>query len=394
MNLRFFSFLSKFSPSQGELERVSVVILVLLAIGCVRDPDLHLHRDNHVEFDVPDVQIDLDVMWEYDLDYDWHAEWSYGWDYEDEQAMGPLGYSEPKAYNLRRYYLGGWPDQPHTTEQRYVVGEKTFRTRYNYGFYDVLVYNHLDDDVVQSIVFDESTLDSVMVYTNASMMASRYQAPVYDRSFNQPDELFSAYERNIHITDDLADYDHYDPVNRTYYKKMKMQLLPVTYIYLTQVRLHHNNGKVTNAVGDANLTGMARGVTLNSGIANKDVVSVYYNVRFKKDCVIKQTGEKVDIAGGRCLTFGIANQNSSRVAKASDVKDRVKHYMDVNLMFYNGMDTTMVFDVTDQIRRRYRGGVITIDLDMDTIPVPLRPGGSGFDAVVKEFDEENFYLEI
>ena len=374
---------------------LAVTLLAMMTVGCERDPELHLHRDNHVEFDIPEVQIDLDVMWSYDLDYDWHAEWTYGWDEDDEAAMGLLGYSEPKVFDIRRYYLGGWPHQPHKTVERFVVEGKKFRTRYNFGYYDILAWSRVHAaDMVQSLVFDESSLDSVVAYTNASTMASRYQAPIYNRSFNQPDELFSAYEQNIHISDKLSDYDHYDPETRTYYKKMHMHLLPVTYIYLTQVRLHNNNGKVTNAVGDANLTGMARGVTLNSGVSNKDVVTVYYNVRFKKDCVISQTGEKVDVAGGRCLTFGIPNQNSSRVTKAIDVQDRVKHYMDVNLTFYNGMDTTMVFDVTEQVRRRYRGGVITIDLDMDTIPVPQRSGGSGFDAVVKEFDEENFYIEI
>lgn len=370
-------------------------LLTILATSCEVEPELHLHRDNHVEFDMPDIQIDLDVMWSYDLDYDWRAEWTYGWDEADEAAMGLLGYSEPTVFDIRRYYLGGWADQPHQTVEGFVVEGNSFRTRYNFGYYDILAWSRAHvADMVQSLVFDESTLDSVMVYTNASSMASRYQAPVYNQSFNQPDELFTAYERNIHISDNLADYDSYDPVSRTYYKKMKMHLLPVTYIYLTQVRLHNNNGKVTNATGDANLSGMARGVTLNSGLAGKDVVSVYYNVRFKKGCEIKQTGERVDIAGGRCLTFGIPNQNSSRVTRADDVKDRVKHYMDVNLMFYNGMDTTMVFDVTDQVRRRYRGGVITIDLDMDTIPVPQRPGGSGFDAVVKEFDQDNFFIDI
>lgn len=373
----------------------TVAFIVMILAGCEREPVLHLHHDNHVEFDMPDVQIDLDVMWSYELDYDWRAEWTYGWDATDEATMGVLGYSEPKAFDIRRYYLGGWPDQPHQTVEDYVVEGYSFRTRYLFGYYDILAWSRTHSaDMVQSLVFDESTLDSVMAFTNASTVSSRYQAPVYGNSFNQPDELFTAYERNVHISDNLADYDSYDPETHTYYKKMGMQLLPVTYIYLTQVRLHNNKGRVTGAIGDANLSGMARGVTLNSGVAGKDVVSVYYNVRFKKDCVIKQTGETVDVAGGRCLTFGIPNQNSSRVKKVGDVKDRVKHYMDVNLMFYNGMDTTMVFDVTEQVRQRYRGGVITIDLDVDTIPVPQRSGGSGFDAVVKEFDEENFYIDI
>jgi hypothetical protein len=46
-----------------------------------------------------------------------------------------------------------------------------------------------------------------------------------------------------------------------------------------------------------------------------------------------------------------------------------------------------VFDVTDQVRRRYRGGVITVELNLDTVPIPSRSGGSGFDAVVKDFED-------
>ena len=42
------------------------------------------------------------------------------------------------------------------------------------------------------------------------------------------------------------------------------------------------------------------------------------------------------------------------------------------------MDSTLVFDVTDQVRKRYRGGVITVELNMDTVPIPTRSGGSGF----------------
>lgn len=381
---------------KGLIRLSAMIFALLLLIGCEREPMLHLHYDGHVEMNMPEVQIDIDVLWTYELNYDWRAEWTYGWDETDEATMGKLGYSEPNVFDLRRYYESEEPGRPHTTVESFIIEGKSFRTKYHYGYYDLLVWNHISTpDMVQSLIFDETTtLDSVMAFTNISNLSSRYQAPLYDYSFNQPEELFAGYERNVHITDRLEDYDHYDPVTHTYFKKLEIQLLPLSYIYLTQVRLHNNNGKVVGTEGESNLSGMARSVTLNSGLAGKDVVSVRYNLRFKEDCTITQTGEKVDIAGGRCLTFGIPNQNSSRVSRAEEVNDHVKHYMDVNLMFYNGMDTTMVFDVTDQVRKRFRGGVITIDLDMDTIPVPARSGGSAFDVVVKEFDEENFFIEI
>jgi hypothetical protein len=54
------------------------------------------------------------------------------------------------------------------------------------------------------------------------------------------------------------------------------------------------------------------------------------------------------------------------------------------------MDSTMVFDVTDQVRKHYKGGVITVELDVDTVPIPTRPGGSGFNAVVVDPDSVTY----
>ena len=76
------------------------------------------------------------------------------------------------------------------------------------------------------------------------------------------------------------------------------------------------------------------------------------------------------------------------------MKDKVSHYLDVTMLFNNGMDSTFVFDVTEQVRRRWKGGVITVELDMDTISVPSRSGGSAFDAVVKDFEEETHEFDL
>ena len=81
----------------------------------------------------------------------------------------------------------------------------------------------------------------------------------------------------------------------------------------------------------------------------------------------------------------MCNINGSR-ANAT-YNDGVRHYMDLNMQFNNGMDSTFVFDVTNQVRRRYKGGVLTVELDADTIKIPTRKGGSGFDATVKDFED-------
>jgi hypothetical protein len=165
-----------------------------------------------------------------------------------------------------------------------------------------------------------------------------------------------------------------------------MLLEPITYIYLTQVILHHNRGKIVGIDGSGMLSGFARSTVVNTGISGEDIITVYYNTRFKKNC--DMNGEPVDIAGGRLLTFGISGQNANRIKHIEDVKDKANHYLDITMQFNNGMDSTFVFDVTDQVRKRWKGGVITVELDMDTVRIPSRSGGSAFDAVVKEFQEE------
>jgi hypothetical protein len=87
-------------------------------------------------------------------------------------------------------------------------------------------------------------------------------------------------------------------------------------------------------------------------------------------------------------------QNGNRIQRREDVVDPVKHYLDVTMLFNNGMDSTFVFDVSEQVRRRWKGGVITVELDMDTVRIPSRKGGSAFDAVVKEFEEVTHEFEM
>ena len=102
----------------------------------------------------------------------------------------------------------------------------------------------------------------------------------------------------------------------------------------------------------------------------------------KYNCDMK--GENVDIIGGRLMTFGMCGHNANHITRADEVKESNRHFMDVTMNFNNGTDSTFVFDVTDQVRKRYKGGVITVELDMDTIPLPSRSGGSAFNAVVEE----------
>lgn len=379
--------------------------------SCQREPMLHLHEGGaDITIDVPVVDLDLQVIWDYnlsyDVSYDWKAEWLYGWDDTDRELFGELGYSKPDMFNIRRYFTQRVQYGHHGEPYKHLITGYQLSANYDFGFWDILAWNEIQTpDGIQSIHIDETqSYDSVIAYTNPGMVSARYDKG-YTRAFYQPEELFAGYESGIEINENLDGFE-FDPERNRWVKHLNTKLQPVTYLYLLQVILHNNNQggsrKITAIDGNANLSGMARTVTLNTGLTGSDAITVNTNMRMKKDQMGKNN-EVIDIIGGKVYTFGIPKLNPSSLStraykeSLSQVKDADlgnRHYLDVSVQFYNGMDSTFVFDVTDQVRKLYRGGVITVELDMNKVPVPTRPGGSGFDAVVKDFEEKEWEFDM
>lgn len=397
--------LSRMLRPRRPIGHMSLIGLISL-IACSPEPPLHLYDAQEIEMEMPVIDLNLDVFWDYEtdlgIDYNWRAEWYYGWDDTDRELFGELGYTMPKVFNLRRYYTASTPYAPHTGVVASTVEGTSYRERYNWGYWDILTWNQISTlDGVQSLNFDEQTsLDSVIAYTNQTMHISRYQAPRFTHSFYAPEPLFSAYEQAIDVNRDLRGFI-YDPERDVWTRTLHMQLYPITYIYLTQVILHNNNGRIAAIDGSASLSGLARSTNLNTGCSGSDAITVHYDTRMKHNIPLVAFGtraedvpvgtEYVDIAGGRLMTFGICNLKANNITRADEVKEPYRHYMDLTMQFNNGMDSTFVFDVTKQVRDRFRGGVITVELDVDTIPIPSRSGGSGFNAVVLDTQDGGTY---
>jgi hypothetical protein len=368
--------------------------------SCSPEPPLHLYDVQELSIEVSVVNLDLEGYWETLMDLstqiDLDANWYYGWDEIDIQTHHSLiGYTKPDTFEVRRYYTGETPYAPHTSVIPDTLQGQHYQRWWDWGFWDMLLWNRITThDGVQSLVLDEtSSLDSVIAYTNPTMRITRFNAPAFTHAFNAPEELFSAYKKGIEINKNLDGFV-YDEKRDVWVRTDSLKLRPVTYIYLTQVILHNNNGRITSIDGNADISGMARSTNLNTGIAGNDAITVYFNANLKKDC--DMNGELVDIIGGRVLTFGPTGVEAKAIeeAKQAGVRkraqtplDKFRHYMDFTMQFNNGHDSTFVFDITDQVQKQHKGGIITIELNVDTIPIPSRSGGSGFDAVVKDTED-------
>lgn len=411
---------------------IFVLFVLISSVGCMREPELHLYEPQTVEINIPLVRISLKVLWDYKWDvdvnveysysYDWEAQWVYGWDEIDDSIFGKLGYTDPSIFDVRRYFSGDVAFGPHIgTYPRVTIYGTVYEEKFDWGFWDLLVWNEPQVQVEgQSIQFNESDPEHIIAETGPSMYRSRYHAPLYTHAFYAPEPLVTVYDQGFEINRNLDNFD-YDAERNVYYREIPLELRPVTYIYLVQVVLRHNYGRIDGINGEASLSGMARSTCLQTRRAENDAISVYYKCR-KKDNIPyipygKTESELTDVIGGRLMTFGmcgvlpyeiddildsIAARDSNEIKRIAQdpvklnniVKDPNRHYIDFNVRFYNGMDSTIVKEVTDQVRLNYKGGVITVELDMDTVPIPKRAGGSGFKAVVKDFEEVQYEFDM
>lgn len=387
------------------LVRVLMLCLALVTLNtsCVREPPLHLHRGS-IQLQWPLVEVDLDVIWDYDLiygtPYDWRSEWFYGDDPELFGGIGDefFGYHKPDRFELRRYYTGNVANAPHTQKQEYYIEGYHFSDYFDWGFHDLLVWNYIapngDDEAVSINIDERTTLDSVFAYTNRTTRTVRLPSRSESiASHYQPEELFSAYERAIEVNPDLRGFV-WDEEREVWVKKIQSTLKPLTYIYLTQIILHGNEGRIVAVDGEADITGMARSTNVNTGHTGLTPVGINYACGFKRHVDYK--GEDVDIVGGRVLTFGICGLNGTTVSRGpiTEEKDPSRHYIDCTFVFNNGVEKTLAFDVTDQVRKLFKGGVLTVHVNVDEIDVPDIPGGSGFNAIVVEEEEEHHEIPM
>ena len=185
-------------------------LLCLVATGCVREPKLHLHQGGaDIDMEIPTVDLDLKVIWnyifKYDTEYDWQAEWIYGWDNTDKEMFGTIGYTEPDAFEVRRYFTGNVQFGVHNAPYRHSIVGNHLQAKYDFGFWDILAWNDINTpDGVQSVRIDENTTyDHVTAYTGQTIYPALYNSPQFTRSFYQPEELFAGYHGGIEINKNL-----------------------------------------------------------------------------------------------------------------------------------------------------------------------------------------------
>lgn len=379
---------------------IAAVAIAALTHSCIKPP-LVLPSEE-VIIDLPIIVSDIEVVW--NIDTDWKREWIYGWDDTDEMLWGSIGYFEPTNYEVRRYYLGGTAGAPHSADNvdGFTVFGTSFRRNYQFGYYDMLIWSNIDSpDGTQVLVVNDTDVNEVKATTTVTRGISRNpdNRDQVTALFNQPEIFYSTYPRDIYISHDFDDYDYFDEENKCWVKHLKSELHPLVYIYLVQIVLHNNDGRVVGTSGDAAVSAFASSTSVNTGHTGYTPCIVYYGTRMKKDLSTAE-GETVDVIGGKLTTFGLCDMDpywTDGRAEYSGSRSDLQNYLYFTLRFSNETSKTMLLPVTDQCQRQSHGGVITVHVDCRNIdlPDPGDPGsGNLFVPTIEDYTDVNYDIPM
>ncbi len=358
-----------------------VIVTALLAGGCTIEPPLYLRTPVNTEL-VLATRVDIRIMWQ----PGWETVWGYNW---NEAIYGQLGYRLPGSMRVHIYgHDASGALQSHVT--RNFVGDNTMLDIYP-GTYDFLFHNN-DSEAIRFT--SDGEYGDVWADTRDISRGLRESSPVYtmtqklrgmDTKADEmeeepvslpPEDLFSVYVPDYFVSGNLEDYTY---ENGRYILKIERELLPATYIYLFQVTLLNNDGRVVGSSGGAAVTGMAGGANLTTRVAETETVSVPMDVYFDRN---------TDMMGAKVYSFGIPGCNAYDTESVA-AAPQGQHYFVLNVSYVNGTYKNIRVDVTDEVRALPLGGVIPIEIDVNDFPPEGGSiGGGGFNALVGDWDEK------
>lgn len=357
--------------------------LLLLACGCRIEPPLYLRQAIDCEIDLtPDL--DVDLLWQ----ADWKARWAFAW---DAASNGPLGYEAPRSTRMHSYVRD--LDGQTASAQVFNFTGTSVRTRIMTGAYDFLFYNNDSE----ALLFDTATRpNDVYAYTRVISPGLQLTMPVQtlaqklagskadgglkaenDPVVLQPDGLYTCWLPDRFVSDDP---DVCELVDGRPVVRITGTLSPADFIWLVQVRLLNNRGRVVGSGGGCALTGMADGVDLKTGVTGTGTVTV------PSDLLLNRTADP-DLMGARFVSFGIPGCNAYAPASVRDAPEG-EHFLVLNILYNNGTYNNIRVDVTGQLRALPTGGVITLELDVDDFPPESGGQGGGFSAIMQDWDEQ------
>lgn len=345
----------------------------------MHDPLLHMAGKVEIRPEV-EQNVKIDMLWQ----TDWQSKWQVDW---DTSLKGELGYTKPETFHYNYYSA----ESGKLVGQRDVASEST-RLNLGYGDYKLFTYTKDYENLRVNTSDDYHIVTATTIPDNYSELPDSLTKKL--TVYEMPDEIFSMYA-DVTISDKLEDYV-YVPEENIYLLRINAELEPRVFIYLLQVELLNNKGRIKSS-GIFTVSGLAKSVDLMTGQTGTESVahqfSSVYQELDKQDSGGQASSKQASsptralsseadaLIGGRFTTFG----------RPTDSDEANMCYLAVK--YKSGARVCIPFDITDQIKGLPKGGVINLQIDLDQVKVDTG-GGGGWNINVGGWDESQTEQDI
>ena len=316
-----------------------------------------------VSFKTPD----LDNLW----GPDWKDEWQYSWDTNDT-TYGPLGYTVPEIIKGTIYNIdSNTGKRVNNFFKIFDLEESPVSLQAGRG-YDMLFYNFGTEKIIfdASDDFEKNTASTIITPYGVDSLGVPY------KHLDEPDELLGAMVTDVDFGNAPSDYEKETDAdgNVCYIRNIDVELNPYSIIYLIQVViLNNDDDQEMQAIGASGITitGLSQGVDLFTRktfdktilITTEDIKPLqnHANVRLEDGTVV----ENADILAARMLTWGLPGINPMEPTKYGSKAAVVnQNFIGIEVTLRNGIPYTVSYEITEQLRNKPAGGVLTVSVDL------------------------------
>ena len=325
----------------------SSFFILLLLSGCRKD--LCYTHDEHGWAVKVNVVADWEQEWERMHETDWEQNWM-----EDFSCS----YDELRPDVADGIRVLVYPDQGDRYNE-YNLEAEGGRLSMAEGMNSLLFYNNDTEYIVFSDL-DASAAASATTRTRTRATFTSTPAHADERTINEPDMLYGTY------VDEYEAQKTVEPVD------LPLTMRPLVYTYLVRYEFSHGLEYVALARGA--LAGMAESVYLQDGHTGEEAATVLY------DCTLQSYGAEAQVQ-----TFGVPNYPGEGYGRAAQV-----YTLNLEVRLNNGKILDYEFDVTAQVEKQPRGGVILVD-GIEVSDEDGQEGSGGFDVDVDGWGD---YVDI
>ncbi|MDE6264417.1 MAG: DUF5119 domain-containing protein [Paramuribaculum sp.] len=294
------------------------------------------------------AMISLSYEQEWERDYgmahpaNWNAE-THGGDYDSHRP------SLPESVNMHVY------SQESGNTSLTFLGRDGGEANLGREQCDILLYNN---DTEYVLIDDNASVVEMTATTTTRSRSTLEPMHLGERTVSAPDVLYGTY-----LTDVPKTEAHKETT-------MNAVLRPLVYTYI--IRYEFEQGIEYAKLARGAIAGMAEKVFLKDGSTGSDKATVLY------DCEIQPWGVIAKVN-----TFGVPDFPGEHYRDGAVVNPALDFVVNLEVMCANGKIKTFEQNVTEQIRKQPRGGVLTVKgLAIDGAGM-----NSGFNASVDDWGE-------